>query len=891
MSIKKLNESIDNLLNEVEVSKVGIKPTFEEELRKSLKETLDYCIRNDRSLYGIADSFADRIESMVPDKRWWEVTDCDFYTEMFNTGDYNSVINCIIDELKPEYKQNVNESYNPEPDEVTDFKKAVDSADTIDDIQFLIYELSDGVAEDACQVAFDNAVNSDADDIDTVKDEVISAIDIYLEDNEFNEAYQKLDESSDIDDELDHPEQEFDSAKTSINSNKLPAVYRMLSIPKGSVGVDFGGGSFDNAVEHISDLGATLYVYDPYNRSAEHNRQVIKSLRENGGADWAINSNVLNVIKEPEARRAVLENISKITKPNAPIYITVYEGRGDRKEGPTKSGYQLNRKTQDYLEEIQKVFPDAKRKGKLITAHNTKSSTSSINENSENTLSDGYVIESTHDYGGAYDIDPSQYFIKADINGFAEDVVNAINARSYPRVNLVSTYLENNKIKVTVEWDGNEATASEKIDMRKIHNPNDIDKYSKPIANELIRQLKKFGFYVGSQSHNEDYLNGSYNPKNKEPVSKKLQEDDAEETEYYVGDKETGSIYNSYDDAKRAYDYLKSRGVDAVMEPVEDISLHEDTIKTKDDKWVNKGTEGTHGKFRTKKQADAQRKVMFANGFKGENYQTKLKFEAIRPDSDLVKYQQWVDYDMKHDGKISSETKRLIRKAGLQVVKDKYGDYKVIHTVSDIRGILSQYPDINIYTKDELGGDYKYHTLIKSREDALKYNYQPDFWGTADEYQKDNVKFVSKLEPYIGKHVLAFDDDTVFILLGVLIDNQYNSLDHTKVLVEKVGNDKVNESIDTPENKESVNKNTLSEEYDEPELLGKGYAAPTSMDYVSNIKRLVKYKVTDFTDIQNLMQKTMDNIDAFDDYWKVHKAAIMKNIKEAQDLIPTEYRI
>ena len=700
MSIKKLNESIDNLLNEVEVSKVEIKPTFEEELRKSLKETLDYCIRNDRSLYGIADSFADRIESMVPDKRWWEVTDCDFYTEMFNTGDFNSVINCIIDELKPEYKQNVNESYNPEPDEVTDFKKAVDSADTIDDIQFLIYELSDGVAEDACQVAFDTAVNSDADDIDTVKDEVISAIDMYLEDNKFNEVYQK---------------------------------------------------------------GVT-----------------------------------------------------------------------------------------------------PKRKD---------------------------VTESTRDYGGAYDIDPSQYFIKADINGFAEDVVGAINARSYPRVKLVNTYLENDKIKVTVEWDGNEATASEKIDMRKIHKPNDIDKYSKPIADELIRQLKKFGFYVGTQLHNEDYPNGSYNPKNKESVSKRLQEEDAEETQYIVGDGETGSIYNSYDAAKRAYDYLKSRGIDAVMEPVEDISLHEDTIKTKDDKWVNKGTEGTHGKFRTKNQADAQRKAMFANGFKGENYQTKLKFEAIRPDSDVIKYQQWVDYDMENDGKISGETKRLLRKAGFQVVKDKYGDYKVIHTVSDIRGILSQYPDISIYTKDELGGDYKYHTLIKSREDALKYNYQPDFWGTADEYQKDNVKFVSELAPYIGKQVLAFDDDTVFTLQGVLIDNQYNSLDHTKVLVEEVGNNKVTESVDTSENNESVNKNTLSEEYDEPELLGKGYAAPTSMDYVSNIKRLVKNKVTDFTDIQNLMQKTMENIDNFDDYWKVHKAAIMRNIKEAQDLIPTEYRI
>ena len=80
---------------------------------------------------------------------------------------------------------------------------------------------------------------------------------------------------------------------------------------------------------------------------------------------------------EPEARKGVLENIKKITKPGAPIYITVYEGRGDAKEGVTKSGYQLNRKTADYLEEIQEVFPDAKRKGKLIVATNKGSVNSS----------------------------------------------------------------------------------------------------------------------------------------------------------------------------------------------------------------------------------------------------------------------------------------------------------------------------------------------------------------------------------------------------------------------------------------------------------------------------------------------------------------------------------
>lgn len=33
-------------------------------------------------------------------------------------------------------------------------------------------------------------------------------------------------------------------------------------------------------------------------------------------------------------------------------------------------------------------------------------------------------------------------------------------------------------------------------------------------------------------------------------------------------------------------------------------------------KWVNKGKEGTHGTFKTKKEADAQRKAMFAQGYK-----------------------------------------------------------------------------------------------------------------------------------------------------------------------------------------------------------------------------------------------------------------------------------
>lgn len=47
-------------------------------------------------------------------------------------------------------------------------------------------------------------------------------------------------------------------------------------------------------------------------------------------------------------------------------------------------------------------------------------------------------------------------------------------------------------------------------------------------------------------------------------------------------------------------------------------SLHEDTVK-QGKYWVNKGDEGTHGKFRTKKAADEQRKAMFARGYKAES--------------------------------------------------------------------------------------------------------------------------------------------------------------------------------------------------------------------------------------------------------------------------------
>jgi len=182
----------------------------------------------------------------------------------------------------------------------------------------------------------------------------------------------KLDEDTEESEEdggLAQSEQEFTSAKTSINSCKLPAIFRLVKFTPDTINLDYGGGKFDNAAEYLkNEFNVTNLVYDSFNRTKEHNNSTIKQIRKNGGADSATLSNVLNVIKEPEIRLEVLNNIKSLLKPGANLYITVYEGTGKGDSGETKSGYQLNRKTTDYIEEISQVFGDVSRKGKLIIA-------------------------------------------------------------------------------------------------------------------------------------------------------------------------------------------------------------------------------------------------------------------------------------------------------------------------------------------------------------------------------------------------------------------------------------------------------------------------------------------------------------------------------------------
>ena len=207
--------------------------------------------------------------------------------------------------------------------------------------------------------AFDDSI----DNIEDIGKPLINDPKYNFEDPDRNDDY--IIEDFDVDD----TEQEYTSANTSINSSKLPAIFKLINLSPNTINLDFGGGRFDNASEYLAAKDVTNLIYDPYNRSSEHNKNVLDTIRKNNGADTATCSNVLNVIKEENARYTVIQNIYNLLKSNGIAYFTVYSGSKDGNSRKTKSGYQMNQPLSFYLPEIQSIFPNAKRKGQLIIAN------------------------------------------------------------------------------------------------------------------------------------------------------------------------------------------------------------------------------------------------------------------------------------------------------------------------------------------------------------------------------------------------------------------------------------------------------------------------------------------------------------------------------------------
>ena len=142
------------------------------------------------------------------------------------------------------------------------------------------------------------------------------------------------------------------------------------------------------------------------------------------------------------------------------------------------------------------------------------------------------------------------------------------------------------------------------------------------------------------------------------------------------------------------------------------------------------------------------------------------------------------------------------------VIEDKNSLKEDNEEAEDITYILDEYNgEVDFVTKEELGLDYTYRVLITSVSEAQNYNYHSDYWGSDSEYQEQNVDLMWQLEKYVGKTVkIKYEDTTVYAkLIGILIDKQYNSIDHTKILIEPIN---MNESSQESNTKvEKIKKN------------------------------------------------------------------------------------
>ena len=108
------------------------------------------------------------------------------------------------------------------------------------------------------------------------------------------------------------------------------------------------------------------------------------------------------------------------------------------------------------------------------------------------------------------------------------------------------------------------------------------------------------------------------------------------------------------------------------------------------------------------------------------------------------------------------------------------------HDVTDrFNRLLSMYGDkVGTTTEERMGYDIKYFELVKNVKEAKRFNYHSDYWGDADLYQEEVVGFMSRLAPMVGG---VYSDE--YEIVGLLIDKQYNSLSHCKVLIKKLENE------------------------------------------------------------------------------------------------------
>ncbi len=195
---------------------------------------------------------------------------------------------------------------------------------------------------------------------------------------ELNPKEEQAIDSGEDDDNVEYSlrvRQEFSSAATS--RPQVAKLFKSKVVEFGDTNIDIGGGKYNYTTDYLmEEFGTTNMVYDPYNRGSEENLAVIDWLRAGNRADTATCANVLNVIKEQEARRNVILEVAKSIKEDGTAYFSTWEdNKANQEKGAAQTGedsWQNRRKTADYVHEVEEFFNDVVRRGDVIIAREPK---------------------------------------------------------------------------------------------------------------------------------------------------------------------------------------------------------------------------------------------------------------------------------------------------------------------------------------------------------------------------------------------------------------------------------------------------------------------------------------------------------------------------------------
>lgn len=156
------------------------------------------------------------------------------------------------------------------------------------------------------------------------------------------------------------------SANTSINSKKLPAIYKKLAdMMEHKRFIDVGCGKYINHLrDFATEHNAVAFFWDPFNRTEDQNTDAFIMSRE-PIVDFAICSNVLNVIDRDDAVTSCILNAVNLG--NGTAYFTIFEGDGKgvgRETGTDK--WQRNEKLRGYKKYVPEEMDVKFKNGMMI---------------------------------------------------------------------------------------------------------------------------------------------------------------------------------------------------------------------------------------------------------------------------------------------------------------------------------------------------------------------------------------------------------------------------------------------------------------------------------------------------------------------------------------------